>query len=881
MKIDQIEQAVRSISQSINRDTFIYDLLLAYDISKASISRLKTGNLNLVQCEGEILWKKKLFFKEVNHDEVYTCIDEIRMDKKIMSHSPRFIIVTNYEHLISMDTKTNDTLDIRINEIAQHYQFFLPWAGIEKIQYEAENLADIKAAECMAKLYDEIQKDNKINTPTEIHNLNIFLSRLLFCFFAEDTDIFKPKGIFTTSLMKYTEEDGCDLNTFFESLFAILDTKTRTNVPIYLEKFPYVNGGLFKEKHTPFKFNKVSRKIIIDCGNLKWSEINPDIFGSMIQAVISSEHRGKLGMHYTSVPNIMKIIKPLFLDELYGELEKSRGNQKQLKSLHNRILNIKLFDPACGSGNFLIIAYKQLRILEMEIYKELSSITHQQSMAYSLIRITQFYGIEIDDFAHEIAKLSLWLAEHQMNRVFKEYFGFTNPTLPLTEGGNIIGGNATRIDWGSVCKREESKEIYILGNPPYLGARLLDDEQKMDMAVAFKNTEINYNDLDYISCWFYKASDYIQGLNAKAAFVSTNSICQGSQVAILWPTILNKNIEIDFAHQSFKWTNNAKSKAAVICVIVGLRNRQQEAKFIYNDELVSKVKNISPYLVEGKDILVSSRKTSISGLPSMSFGNMPNDGGNLLLSEVEYAEIVNANPQSKKFLRRYLGSKEFINKIVRYCIWIEEKDLDEANNIPEIKQRIDKVKIHRSNSKREATKKLSEIPFKFAEIRHKNTNAIIIPRVSSERREYIPIGFLNAKFIISDSAQAIYNAESWLAGILTSRMHMTWVKSIGGRLKNDYRYSAELCYNTFPFPNISKEQQSRITERLQDVLMEREKYAEKTLAQLYDPDLMPIGLKQAHFELDKLVDSCYRRQVFKSDEERLEHLFKLYEEMIM
>lgn len=880
MNIAQIENNLQELIKSFTKDTFIYELLLSYGLPKASITRLKKGNLNLAKNKGDIVWKKKLLFKVIEKEDLHVTIDLLRKDSKALTHDPRFIIVTNYDTLLAVDTKTDETLDIELNDIAKHYDFFLPWAGMEKAIHQKENPADVKAAERMAKLYDELKKDNSTDTPEEVHSLNVFLSRLLFCFFSEDTGIFKD-GLFTKSISSHTQLDGSDLDAYIKMLFEVLNTQNRDDIPAFLKAFPYVNGGLFRDEHIPLIFTRRSRQAIIESGELNWAVINPDIFGSMIQAVVTPEHRGNLGMHYTSVPNIMKVINPLFLDELHEEFEKSKNSETKLKKLHERITKIKIFDPACGSGNFLIIAYREIRKLEMKIFQQLNSISDYPSLYLSLVSLSQFYGIELDDFAHEVAILSLWLAEHQMNVEFLKEFGQTNPTLPLKQSGNIIHGNATRLDWEVVCPKKVHDEIYILGNPPYLGARLLDKQQKADMEFIFKEGGIKkFNDLDYIACWFYLGAKYISNFNAEFSFVSTNSICQGSQVSILWSYILDGKVEINFAHQSFKWSNNARAKAAVICVIISLRNKSSAAKYLFNKGMRSQVNNISPYLVDSDNVFISSRSKPISNLPPMTFGNMPNDGGHLLLSQEEYQAIIAKYPESKVFIRKFFGSRDFINDIERWCIWIDETNYNSAIQIPEIKDRVFQVKNHRLSSEREATRNLSNVPFRFAEIRHQNTDSIIIPRHSSELREYIPIGFLDSKSIIADSALAIYEAEPWVFGTITSRMHMVWVRAVAGRLKTDYRYSAQLCYNTFPFPKISEKQKNNITENIYLVLAERENHSEKTLAQLYDSDKMPQELREAHHQLDIVVDRCYRSKSFESDEERLEYLFKLYEKMI-
>jgi len=891
MNIAQIENNLQALIKDFKPENFIYDLLLAYNTPKSTIKRLQDGGLNLSKVEGEVAWKKQLFFKSVQNEDLYELFERIKTSERATKHSPRFVILTDYAKLLALDTKTTDSLDIALTDLPKHFDFFLPWAGMEKHEAKVEQEADVRAAERMARLYDEITKDNRsdgsnITSKEHVHNLNVFLSRLLFCFFAEDTGIFE-KGIFTNSISSHTQTDGSDLHTYLDRLFEVLNTSdqqrsvSEAELPAYLLAFPYVNGGLFRNPHHAPIFSRRSRQILIESGELDWSAINPDIFGSMIQAVITPEHRGGLGMHYTSVPNIMKVIEPLFLDELYQEFETAKGNIKKLNDLLKRLWNIKIFDPACGSGNFLIIAYKELRKLEMAIFKEIDNVTKTFSTQFSGIHLGNFYGIELDDFAHEVAILSLWLAEHQMNQSFFKEFGRTKPALPLKETGNIVHGNACRVDWESVCPKQDGDEIYILGNPPYLGARILDEEQKKDMKLIFDGKVEGYNDLDYIACWFFKGGSFIKNKNAQCAFVSTNSICQGSQVPNLWSNILIDKVEIGFVHKSFKWTNNAKSNAAVIVIILGLRNTNNKPKFIFENLVKKNVKNISPYLIEGENIYVYARRNCLSNLPAMNFGSMPNDGGYLTLNQEEYNSAIESNDGITLYLKRMMGSYEFINDVPRWCIWIEgEFELEDAIEFDFIRERIEKVKQHRLASDRGATKLLAEVPHRFAEVRFKITDSIIVPRHSSERREYIPMGFLTQNFVIADSALAIYDVLAWHFSMLNSRIHMTWIRAIAGRLKSDYRYSAALCYNTFPFPPISERQKQELEQSVYRILEEREAHSEKTLAQLYDPDKMPEGLREAHRQNDLAVERCYRSKPFESDEERLEYLFKLYEQMI-
>lgn len=871
MNIAQIEENLQTLIKSFTKETFIFDLLLAYGSPKASISRLQNGNLNLSKVDGEISWKKKVYFKPVENSDLHNEVTEIA---KQLKHEQRFAIVTDYKTLLAIDTKTQDKLDIELNELPKHFDFFLPWAGMEKAQHANENPADVKAAGKMAKLFDEIKKDNPENSPEFIHGMNVFLSRLLFCYFAEDTNIFTD-GQFTNAIDSHTQTDGSDLHTYLNKLFEVLNTpeKERKDLPAYLQGFPYVNGGLFAKPIPAPNFSRRSRQAIIDSGELQWKEINPDIFGSMFQAVVSVDQRGNLGQHYTSVPNIMKVIEPLFLNDLYEEFEKAKDDKKKLNNLLLRISKIKIFDPACGSGNFLIIAYKELRRLEMKIIKELGIL------AFSNLHLRNFYGIEIDDFAHEIAQLSLWLAEHQMNVEFYNQFGRTNPTLPLREAGHIVQGNACRLDWEQVCPKQEGDEIYVLGNPPYLGARMQEDSHKSDMDLVFHGFK-NFRDLDYIACWFYKGAQYVKGCNAQMAYVSTNSICQGLQVGLLWPSIFKLGIEIQFAHLSFKWTNNAKGNAGVTVAIIGLANKIKKQKLIYVDGLERKVSNINAYLLDASNTIIERRSKPISNFKEMSFGNMPNDGGGLILSEDEKNKLLNQNPNASVYLKKLMGASEFIRGEVRYCLWIKNSDVEEAGKIPFIKNRIEITRKHRLSSKDSGTNELAKRSHQFRDLNEPKSSQIIVPSVSSERRTYIPCGFLGTDTVISNSAQVIYDAEPWLLSMLNSSMHMVWVRVVGGKLEERIRYSKDIVYNTFPFPPITDKQKEELTMCTFPILEEREKHPEKTLAQLYDPDKMPEGLREAHRLNDLAVERCYRSKPFESDEERLEYLFKLYEQMI-
>ncbi|WP_088322759.1 class I SAM-dependent DNA methyltransferase [Polaribacter tangerinus] len=882
MNASQIEKNVTALVDNFNKEEFVFDLLKAYGISKTTITRLKKGDFNLSKVEGEVLYKSKMLFKEVASGTLLNTIDELTKNTDALKHNPRFVIVTDYKTLLAKDIRTGLALDTPILEIHKHFGFFLPWAGQEKYAQKNENYADRKASYKMAKLYDILVTENPNIYEDGGHNLNIFLSRLLFCFFAEDTDIFPIEGMFTDTLEQHTQKDGSDTHTFLDRIFKVLNTKDNSKEAAHFTAFPYVNGGLFRDTIVSPKFTAAARKIIIECGDLDWSEINPDIFGSMIQAVVNPAYRSGLGMHYTSVPNIMKVIEPLFLNELYEEFEKYKGNPKKLRQLIYRISKLKIFDPACGSGNFLIIAYKELRKLEIKIWQQINALEPQYSFVFTEVKLSQFYGIELDDFAHEMAILSLWLAEHQMNKMFTDElfdFGKAKPILPLKEAGNITQGNATRLNWEETCPKNENDEIYILGNPPYLGARLQDKTQKEDIKFVLGKIK-GHNNLDYIACWFYKGKEFIKNTKSKFAIVSTNSICQGEQVSLLWPHILNE-VEIGFAYKSFLWNNNAKNNAAVFCSIISLQDYKSTGiKFIAIKKHKQEVKRINAYLVEGDNIYITKRSKPLSKLPPMVFGSMPNDGGNLILSNSEKEELVKTNPEILPYLKKLVGAKEFTNNTYRWCLWLSEKEYLKFQNINEIYRRVEKVRLTRLSSSRPSTIKLSEIPYSFGEIRHRDTDAIIVPSTTSSRRKYVPIGFVANDTVINNRAHVVYDSEPFVMGVISSKMHMVWLTNIAGKLKDDYLYSSSICYNNFPFPAINQKQKEQINLHVFAVLEEREKHSGKTLAQLYDPDKMPKGLKEAHHQLDLAIERCYRLKPFTSDTERLEYLFKEYEKMI-
>lgn len=885
LNLKSVEERVRPLGGRSGYDReFIFELLAAYGRSSSNITRLRNGSLNVAADPAtEVAQKNVVYFKETTDDPL-AVIDELRSAPTVVRYSTRFVIVTDYSELLAFDTKTNDSLAIPISDIDKHFTFFLPWAGMEKAQYVAEAHADVKAAERMARLFDELLAINpELNTTTlGRHALNVFFTRLLFCFFAEDTGIF-DEGQFTAAVGTLTQPDGSDVSHFLTDLFTALDTADAADKPTHLAGFPYVNGRLFtvEEHHTVPAFNKKARDLLLESGRLLWNEINPDIFGSMFQAVVTPGQRSDLGQHYTSVPNILKTIEPLFLDGLKEQFDAAFDSVPKLEGLLKRIAQIKVFDPACGSGNFLVIAYKELRKLEHAILERLTELDlrHQTLYAESKINIENFFGIEIDDFAVEVAILSLWIAKHQMNREFFEKFRLNIPLIPLKETGQIKQGNAARTDWNTVCPNEGGEEIYLIGNPPYAGAKRQKPEQKEDYKYVFGSRPFSKN-LDYIALWFVKGSDYIEGTRAELAFVTTNSVAQGEHVGLMFPMIFAKGIEIGFAHTSFEWSNNAKGSAGVTVAVIGLRQANRNPKHIYSGGLVTEADNINGYLASGPSILIERRKTPLaSQLPPMVFGSMPRDGGGLSLTAEERDALTEASPDALPFIKEYVGTTEFTNGVKRYCLWIEEKDFLTARRVPQIQARLERVAQVRAESDAPSTRSFATKPYRFVQISYKPTNSIIVPAVTTERRDYIPVGYLDGGTVISNLAFAVYDADPWVFALLTSRMHMVWVRAVAGRFRTGFRYSNTIVYNNLPVPRLTDALRREIEDVALRVLDVREYHSELSLMTLYDPDLMPDDLRLAHQELDELVDSVYRKRGFDSDEERLSHLFAMYEQM--
>ncbi|UDM80950.1 class I SAM-dependent DNA methyltransferase [Vagococcus fluvialis] len=906
LNITEIEDKLKKVIKNINKETFIDELLYLYEIPKTSITRAKK---NLVDGKDFII-KNRLFYREVS-DDVVLAIDAIEQEILGEKSLPRYIITTDFNQFAAVDTKTRETLNISIEELPANADFFLAWNGIEKADYQAESPADRKAAERFAKLYDVVARDNP---NANEHTFNLFLIRTLFLLFAEDTGIIE-KGLFTNVLKTRTDEEGNNFNVVIKELFEILDIspQNRKNTPEWLIQFPYVNGKLFGEPHADLVFSKKSRELLIEAGELlNWNEINPDILGAMIQSVASEEDRHVSGMHYTSVSNIMKVINPLFLEELvicFNDLEerfeenkikniteKTRNENdklilKNLYHLLDRISKIKFLDPACGSGNFLIIVYKEIRRLEIEILVLIQNIENMDLIPISRVSLDQFSGIELDDFAHEVARLSLWIAEHQMNEEMVAKIPSVNVALlPLKDAGNIVNGDALKIDWNTVVPYDKSDEVYVIGNPPYIGAKKQNPKQKEDLKKALDDNK-QYKKIDYIAAWFYLGAKYISdSLTAKLAFVTTNSISQGEQVSMIWPNVFNYG-QIIFAYTSFKWSNSAKNNAGVTVSIIGLSSKNnKDKKFLYTSDGKKEVENIAPYLTEGENIIVSTKNISISGFPKAYLGCLSLDGGNFILSNSEFKEVSNEYPQIIPYIKKYVGTTELINQSIRYTLWLNKNDYKLINNNEFVQKRVEAVREVRKNGGQSAkgavdtsyeffTKKQRE---QAIESHHNKNNSemltIVIPRHSSENREYVPMGFVGEDTVVSDSATAVYNAPTWLLALLESRMHMTWLRAIGGKLETRYRYSTGLVYNTFPIKNISTQRKNEMSRVMLEILDIRELEG-GTLAELYSRKTMPDILRKKHAELDGIVDRAYRQKPFEGDEERLSVLLKLYQEM--
>ena len=794
---------------------------------------------------------------------------------------PKYILISDFENFILYDLEEDKKVEFKLNELVNNVHHFGYILGYQKKVYKEQDPANIKAAESMGKLHDRLKEIGY-----DGHPLEVYLVRLLFCLFAEDTTIFN-KQQFQDYLEQRTSEDGSDLASKLQELFQVLNTpkeKRYKNIDEQLAEFPYVNGKLFEEVLPTASFDTKMRQALLDCCYIDWSQISPAIFGSMFQSVMNPTERRNLGAHYTSEKNILKLIKPLFLDDLWAEFESIKGNKNRLPEFHKKISKLRFLDPACGCGNFLVITYRELRLLEIEILRSLYKAGERFLDIGGIIwlDVDMMYGIEYEEFPARIAEVAMWLIDHQMNMLISHEFGQYFVRLPLRKAAKIIHGDALQTDWESIVSKNELS--FILGNPPFIGSKMMKQNQRDEIVKQFDNAE-GSGVLDYVTGWYIKAAKYIQNTNIRVGFVSTNSIVQGEQTSILWGQMLNKyNIKIHFAHRTFKWSNEAKGNAAVYCVIIGFACFDSPNKTIFEYEDIRgdahelRVKNINPYLIDAKDFLITKRTTALCNVPIMFKGSQPTDGGNFLFTEQEKIEFLNKEPKALKYIKPFLSANEFINGEKRFCLWLVDAEPSELKQMPHLLSRIEGVRQMRLKSLKQTTVKWANQPTLFTENRQPKDNYILIPSVSSERRKYIPIGFMPSDVIASNLCLTIPNAKLYHFGVLTSLMHMAWVNNVCGRLKSDYRYSNTIVYNNYPWPeNPNEKQINAIETATQKVLDTRAEFPHSSLADLYDPLTMPPSLSKAHSELDKAVDLAYRPQPFISEAKRMEFLFELYE----
>ncbi len=870
--------------------TFWDQFFHIFDISRRKLASFEFPVKKLNEEYGfiDLFWKGNLLVehksKGKNLDKAYT--QALNYFNGLKNEElPKYVLVSDFEKFRLYDLDERTEVEFHLNELHKNTRLFRFMIGLPKIQdLKPEDPINRDAAELMGKLHDQLKENGYTG-----HSLEVFLVRLLFCLFADDTGIFN-KDNFKDYLKYRTNADGSDMGPILANFFQVLDTppeNRQKNLDEDLAQFPYVNGNLFAETLRIPSFNSKMRDMLIAACELDWAKISPAIFGSMFQSVMKPEERRNLGAHYTSEKNILKLIKPLFLDELWAEFEKVKSNTKRLQQFHHKLSTLHFLDPACGCGNFLVITYRELRLLELEILREFFKHGEQVTQIDAVIwlNVDQFYGIEYDEWPSRIAEVAMWLVDHQMNMIIMEEYGQYFARLPLKKSAKIVNGNALRINWQDVVPKKNLS--YILGNPPFYGYSYQTKEQKEDMAFIFKGVN-GAGVLDYVTAWYIRAAQYIQGTKIKVAFVSTNSISQGEQPGILWNELYNKyHIKIHFAHQTFKWSNEARAKAAVHVVVIGFAifDNKHKSLFCYDniegDPHDVKVKNINPYLVEGNDILILKRGKPISNVPEMMKGSQPTDGGNLLLSDEEKNYIVEKDPNIAKYIKPFISAREFLNNKNRWCFWLKNVNPEIIKNSSILKERIEKVKHFRLASTKSATKKWSDFPTLFTEDRQPNSDFILIPRHSSENRKYIPFGFFSDESIVGDSCSSIPNATNIHFGIISSQMHMVWIKYTCGRIKSDFRYSNTIVYNNYPWPeNPNDKQKQRVEDAAQKVLDTRAQFPDSSLADLYNPITMPPVLVKAHQELDKAVDLCYRPQPFLSDTARIEYLFELYDKYI-
>ena len=907
MNAVEIEEAISLLAgQPFDPDSFPYAFLEAFGNKETTIKRLRAGTSNKSDLGG-VLQTNNIHIKTCASGEVTKTLAALKVSPATGRAKANFILATDGDTFEAEDLESGETVACAYAEFPDHFGFFLPLAGISTVRQIRESSFDIRATSRLNRLYVELLKDNPDwGTAERRHDMNHFMARLIFCFFAEDTDIFNDKRLFTDTTEKMSAKDSSNTHEVIETLFRAMNMKAaereKVSLPRWANAFPYVNGGLFSGRMDVPRFSRIARSYLLHIGNLDWTKINPDIFGSMIQAVADDDERGALGMHYTSVPNILKVLNPLFLDDLRERLEEAGDNPRTLLNLRKRMSKIRVFDPACGSGNFLVIAYKEMRKIEAEINTRRGESNHA-----SEIPLTNFRGIELRDFPAEVARLALIIAEYQCDVLYLGQKLALAEFLPLDAQNWITCGNALRLDWLSICPptgtgvkhhaddlfhtpldqaqidfENEGGETYICGNPPYLGSKWQTDEHKADLRAIFDGRAKNWKSLDYVAGWFMKAADYGTHTNAVATFVSTNSICQGQQVPILWPLIFRTGHEIAFAHTSFKWENLASHNAGVTVVIVGISNHVGKIRHLFSigDDgatILRETDNINAYLVAAPNIEVEAASRPISDLATMQFGNHPYYGGPLIFSTADAERMRKADPRAARFIRPLYGSQEFISAAPRACLWIGDDEAAEAEAIPPIAERMRAVVIARRAAKQDkAAQKLAETPYRFRDQQTAEDHVLVVPRVSSENRPCLPVGLLRADAIIQDQAFALYDAPIRNLALIASRLHLVWIATVCGKLETRYRYSNTLGWNTFPVPTLTEKNKTDLTRCAEDIILAREVHFPATIADLYDPKHMPLDLREAHERNDEVLERIYIGRRFKNDTERLEKLFDLY-----
>lgn len=910
MNAVEIEEAISALAeQPFDATEFPFAFLEAFGNKATTIKRLRSGASNKSDVGG-VLQTSNIHIATADAGSVTEKLAALRASPATARGKAKFILATDGVTLEAEDLESGETVVCAYADFPNHFGFFLPLAGITTVKQVRDSSFDIRATSRLNKLYVELLKDNPDWGSAERRpDMNHFMARLIFCFFAEDTDIFNGTGLFTATIDQMSARDSANTHEVIGEIFRAMNTpiKDRTSAALHrwADVFPYVNGGLFSGSLDVPRFSKIARTYLLHIGNLDWRKINPDIFGSMIQAVADDDERGALGMHYTSVPNILKVLNPLFLDDLREHLVEAGDNPRKLLNLRNRMARIRVFDPACGSGNFLVIAYKEMRAIEAVINER-----RGEEGRKSDIPLTNFRGIELRDFPAEIARLALIIAEYQCDVLYRGQKDALQDFLPLDAENWITCGNALRLDWLSICPptgtgvkhraddlfhtpldqaqidfENEGGETYICGNPPYLGFTWQTAEQKADLESIFGHRTRSWKSLDYVAGWFMKAADYGTHTNAISAFVSTNSICQGQLVAILWPLIFGTGHEIGFAHTSFKWANLASYNAGVTVVIVGIGNQFGKSRRLFSiaedGSVISKdVPNINAYLAPAKNIIVEGRSSTLGPQSKMFWGNKPTDGGYLIMDMAEKNQLLATYPEAAKFVRTFLGSKELIQGLYRYCLWIEDHERAEAEKFPPIAERLSKVADFRMSSKAAETRPAAAFPHRFRQIQAVAKNyTIAVPAVSSENRAYFTVGLTDNFTIHSNRNFAIYDAPLWNFSVASSRMHLAWLSAVCARFELRYSYSNTIGWNAFPLVPLTEKNKADLTRCAEDILLAREAHFPATIADLYDPEKMPADLREAHERNDEVLERIYIGRRFRNDTERLEKLFDLYTKM--